>query len=189
MHVLIVNWSLEILVVLRRTLNVNTELFQFLKHPKMSRYPRKWSRLRKMMLYWTNNMLSTTDIEFFIHRFGTTKTKKHRRQICPAKFKAEVIQGRENGLKPNELVQKYSNFRLDEPKISRWMKEKHAILTAAAGKHKSLLKIRPSIKHNELFDKPRPLFNEARSKGQFVDFNWLWSKARKIYKGQGKEKS
>ena len=112
---------------------------------------------------------------------------KKKRLSYPAKFKGEVIQDRENGLKSNELVQKYSNFRLDVPNISRWMKEKHVILTADADEHKRLLKIRPSIKHNELFDKLRPLFHEARSKGKIVDFNWLWSKTRKIYKDQGKE--
>ena len=44
-----------------------------------------------------------------------------------------MVQDRENGLKPGELVEKYSNFRLDEPKISRWMKQKDAISQAAAG--------------------------------------------------------
>ena len=96
-------------------------------------------------------------------------------------------QDRENGLKPGELVEKYSNFRLDKPRISRWMKQKDAISQAAAGEHKNLMKIRPSTRHNNLFHKLRPIFNEARSKGQIVDFNWLWSKARRNYRDEGKE--
>ena len=49
---------------------------------------------------------------------------KKKRLSYPAKFKAQVIEDREKGMKPCELVEKYSNFRLDEPKVSRWMKQK-----------------------------------------------------------------
>ena len=42
---------------------------------------------------------------------------KKKRLSYPAKFKAQVIEDREKGMKPCELVEKYSNFRLDEPKI------------------------------------------------------------------------
>ena len=41
----------------------------------------------------------------------------------PAKFKAQVIHDQEGGMTPTELVEKYSSFRLDEPKICRWMKQ------------------------------------------------------------------
>ena len=63
------------------------------------------------------------------------------------------------------------------------MKQKDAISQAAAGEHKKLMKIRPSTRHNNLFHKLRPIFNE----GQIVDFNCLWSKARRIYRDEGKE--
>ena len=49
---------------------------------------------------------------------------KKKRLSYPIKFKAQVIEDREKGMKPCELVEKYSNFRLDEPKVSRWMKQK-----------------------------------------------------------------
>ena len=42
---------------------------------------------------------------------------KKKRISYPAKCKAQVIEDREKGMKPCELVEKYSNFRLDEPKI------------------------------------------------------------------------
>ena len=83
-------------------------------------------------------------------------------------------------MKPCELVEKYSYFRLDEPKISRWMKQKDSILKVAASEHKNLMKIRPSINCNKLFDHLKIVFDDARAKGQVVDFNWIWSKARKL---------
>ena len=86
-------------------------------------------------------------------------------------------------MKPCELVEKYSNFRLDEPKISRSMKQKESILKAAAFEHKNLMKIRPSIKYNKLFDYLKIVFDDAR----VVDSNWIWSKARKLNRELGKK--
>ena len=56
---------------------------------------------------------------------------KKKRLSYPIKFKAQVIEDREKGMKPCELVEKYSNFRLGEPKILWWMKRKDSILKAA----------------------------------------------------------
>ena len=112
---------------------------------------------------------------------------KKKRLSYPIKFKAQVIEDREKGMKPCELVEKFSNFRLDEPKISRWVKQKDSILKAAASEHKNLMKIRPSIKYNKLFDHLKIVFDDARAKGQVVDFNWIWSKARKLNRELGKE--
>ena len=41
---------------------------------------------------------------------------KKKRLSCPAKFKPQVIHDGEGGMTPAELVEKYSSFRLDEPK-------------------------------------------------------------------------
>ena len=49
------------------------------------------------------------------------------------------------------------------------------------------MKIRPSIKYNKLFDHLKIVFDDARAKGQVVDFNWIWSKARKLNRELGKE--
>ena len=70
---------------------------------------------------------------------------KKKRLSYPAKFKVQVIKDREKGMKPCELVEKYSDFRPEEPKISRWMKQKDSILKEAASEHKNLMKIFPSI--------------------------------------------
>ena len=75
-----------------------------------------------------------------------------------------MIEDREKGMKPCELVEKYSNFRL-EPKISRWMKQKDSILKAAASEHKNLMKIRPSIRYNKLLDHLKIVFDDARANG------------------------
>ena len=83
-------------------------------------------------------------------------------------------------MKQCELMEKYLHFTLDETKISRWMKQKDSILKAAASEHKNLMKICPSIKYNKLFDNLKIVFDDARVKGQVVDFNWIWSKARKL---------
>ena len=45
-------------------------------------------------------------------------------------------------------------------------------------------KLRPSAKYNELFCVLHEQFLKARSQGRRVDFNWLWSKARIIYREQ-----
>ena len=49
------------------------------------------------------------------------------------------------------------------------------------------MKIRPSIKSNKLFDHLKIVFDDARAKGQVVDFNWIWSKARKLNRELRKE--
>ena len=67
------------------------------------------------------------------------------------------------------------------------MKQKDSILKAAASEHKNLMKIRPSIKFNKLFDHLKIVFDDAHAKGQVVDFNWIFSKARKLNRELGKE--
>ena len=39
-------------------------------------------------------------------------------------------------------LKKYLNFRLDEPNISRWIKQNDSVLKAAGSEHKNLSKIR-----------------------------------------------
>ena len=76
---------------------------------------------------------------------------KKKRLSYPAKFKAQVIHDRKGGMTPEKLVEKYSSFRLDEPKIGRWMKQKEAIKKVAVGEHRNLFKIRPARKYINLY--------------------------------------
>ena len=109
---------------------------------------------------------------------------KKKRISYTAAFKAQVINDHENGTTVVEITDKYSNFRVDKSKVSRWLSKKEAIKKAALGEHKNLLKIRPGTKYNELYAQLKPVFEDARKKGHRVDFNWLWSKARNIYRSQ-----
>ena len=54
------------------------------------------------------------------------------------------------------------------------------IATAADRKVKKFTKIRPATKHKELYRKLLKVFQETRSNGRHVDFNWIYSNARKI---------
>ena len=55
-------------------------------------------------------------------------------------------------------------------------------MAAAVEGHKKLLKVRKGIKHKQLHSILFTKFKEARSKGNRVDFNCLWSKARVMQK-------
>ena len=53
-------------------------------------------------------------------------------------------------------------------------------MKAAAVEHKSMLKIRPTRKYTRLYSEIIQKFSAARKEGRRVDFNWIWSKARRI---------
>ena len=59
--------------------------------------------------------------------------------------------------------------------VSKWLKN---------GKQKSLLKQRPARKYLPLYNTLLRTFKEAQSNGHHVNFNWLWSRARQIYRQQ-----
>ena len=74
---------------------------------------------------------------------------KRRHPLHTAVFTSEVINDPEKGMTPSELVKTYSNFRLCEPKVCRWMKMKEGVLDAAVGEHKKLIKICIGTKCNQ----------------------------------------
>ena len=57
-------------------------------------------------------------------------------------------------------------------------------MKAAAKEHKNHLKIRPARKYLDMYKELLAVFKSERSRGHQVDFNWLWCKARKIYRAQ-----
>ena len=109
---------------------------------------------------------------------------KEKHLSYPAYFKAQVIHNQKDGMTPVELVEKYSTFRLDEPKICRWIKQKEAIIKVAVGKHRNLFKIPPARTYINLYAELLKVFTASRGKGHRVDFNWLWSKDRNVYRAQ-----
>lgn len=64
------------------------------------------------------------------------------------------------------------------------MKNKVKIKQASKNAHRETFKVRPSVKYLALYGALLTKFKAAREKGFCVNFGWLWSKARKIYKEQ-----
>ena len=60
------------------------------------------------------------------------------------------------------------------------MKIKHA----SKSTHRLTFKLRPSVKYTGIYAVLLEQFKTARAMGSCVNFGWLWSKARKIYKAQ-----
>ena len=73
-------------------------------------------------------------------------------------------------------------YRINRLLALKWFKDRIKIIKAASSEHKKHLKIRPARKYLALYDFLLRVFKTARSKGYFVDFNWLWSKARVLYR-------
>lgn len=103
----------------------------------------------------------------------------NRREQHSVQLKAEVIHDKESGLTQDAIAEKY---RINRSLVSKWMKDKKKITSAAATAHKKVLKVRPGNKYNHLFSVLMTRFKAARSKGYSVDFNWLWCKARVAYR-------
>ena len=62
------------------------------------------------------------------------------------------------------------------------MKQKEAIKKAAVGEHRNLFKICPARKYINLYADLLKVFTASHGEGHRVDFNWLWSKARNVYR-------
>lgn len=76
-------------------------------------------------------------------------------------------------------------FKINQSMISKWLKNKDVLFQqAAVSNKKRLLKNRPSRKYLQMHQTLLTTFKEARKKGHHVNFNWLWSQARIIYREQ-----
>ena len=104
------------------------------------------------------------------------------RKTHPAVFKAKIIHQCQPGVSQYEIAAKYG---ISQSLVSKWIEQKDSIITAATSRHKKLFaKQRPSRKYLELYRVLLERLKEARAKGLQVNFNWLWSKARTIYREQ-----
>jgi len=99
------------------------------------------------------------------------------------KFKANAITLVEHGEKAIDVAER---LNVSRGQISKWLKMKDKIFKAAVDENKKMLTriAKPSNKYNELYKALNIKFLDARSNGRRVDFNWLWSKARGIYREQ-----
>ena len=85
------------------------------------------------------------------------------------------------GKTPKEVISIYRSFNISKSQITKWKMAKDKIIAAVADrKVRKLTKIRPAKKHKELYRELLKVFQETRSKGRHVDFNWIYNNARKI---------
>ena len=93
-------------------------------------------------------------------------------------FRSKVIELHESGRTPNEILELFPGIALSQK--SKWMKDGAKIMKAAAGEHKTMLKTRPTRKYNRLYSELIQKFSAARKQGRRINFDRIWSKARKI---------
>ena len=108
---------------------------------------------------------------------SSTAKKSHGQDVR----KAKVINELDAGDSPSDVTEKY---KISKSMVSNWLKNKINIMKAAANEHKIHLKIRPARKYLDEYKELLTVFKNARTWGHQVDFDWLWCKARKIYREQ-----
>ena len=120
---------------------------------------------------------------------GGRKGAARRRQYTAVE-KMEVISDYEACLaekgEPGEAAKIVAlRHTVDRSLVIKWVKAKTKIANAAEVKYKSIhSKIRPSRKYQEVYRELLKTFKEAHRKGFRVNFQWLLSKARVIYRKQ-----
>ena len=118
---------------------------------------------------------------------ATKRRGANRRESHSAVFKAKVIHECQPGVSQYNVPEKFS---ISQSLVSKWVKDKNSFTSGAAQANKKLLKKqRLSRKYNELYASLLIRFREARSKGHYANFNWLWSRARVIYREQQNDNS
>ena len=105
-----------------------------------------------------------------------------KRQSYSSKFKAEIIHQCQPGTSQHRIAEENC---ISQALISKWLKNKDAIISDAIDQHKKLFKKqRPSTKYKQLYIVLYERMKAARNVGKQVNFNWLWTKARQIYREQ-----
>ncbi|MEO0683927.1 MAG: hypothetical protein AAFY76_02490 [Cyanobacteria bacterium J06649_11] len=112
---------------------------------------------------------------------ASNRRGQNRREQHSAIRKAQVIHDYEAGIGQDVIAAKY---KINRSLVSKWNANKKKILECAASEYRKHLKIRPARKYNDLYKELLDEFKTARSKGHRVNFGWLWSKARIIYRRQ-----
>ena len=113
-------------------------------------------------------------------RQGTSRREKHS-----AQFKAKIIHECETADNTVRSVGKV----LYQPVSSLKMDKETIIQQSTLVNRKLLTKQRPLTKYNKLFGALMLQLRETRAKVHQVNFNWLWSRARIIYRKQQNDDS
>ena len=102
---------------------------------------------------------------------------QNRRNKYTAQFKATVIEKMMPDVFQEHLVEEYN---VSQSNISKWLKNKDKIFKEAADSNrKTLTKMRVGTKYVRLYSELLTEVRKARSRGYLVNFNWIWTKARK----------
>ena len=94
-------------------------------------------------------------------------------------LKAQIINEMGNSEKAESLAIKY---QINRALALKQFRDRIKIMKAASSEHKKHQKTRPARKCLALYDSLLRVFKTARSNGYRVDLNWLWSKARVLYR-------
>lgn len=119
---------------------------------------------------------------------GGKETAGKKRCQYTAMFKANVINALDEPDATQETVA--DKFNISQSQVSRYVKNRSQIMKDAADsyrkKHRKGRKCRKYVRlYPALWDK----FKKARAKGYRVDFHWLWSKARVLFRHQEKDET
>ncbi len=86
-----------------------------------------------------------------------------------------------NETKHNPVSDVALKYGIDKSMVTKWKKDENKIVDAAGVAHKKhVTKIRPSRKHQKIFNELYKEFTNARSKGLKVSYAWLYIQAKKI---------
>lgn len=111
----------------------------------------------------------------------TNRKGSLRREAHSIKFKTEVIEEYKSGITQDKVAAKY---KINRSLVSKWFKQKEKIIAMSTKELNNFKKIKADTRYNNLYSALFLEFKTARSKGYRVDFNWIWSKARGIYRKQ-----
>lgn len=107
---------------------------------------------------------------------------KDRREKHSFIKKSNVIDDFEAGMDQDVIAEHYS---INRSLVSKWVKDKARINEMAVSNLRETFKKRPSQKYKTVYTELLKRFKAAREKGRYVNFGWLWSKARVISGEQG----
>ena len=122
-------------------------------------------------------------VDLTVLRPPSNRRGSEKRRQYTTLFKAKVIEYIEMN-SPDATQEKAADlFSVPTSNVSKWWKNKSAIIREAAdNKRKTLM--RRSTKYVNLYAELLTEVKQARSKGYLVNFNWFWTKAGKIYRKQ-----
>jgi hypothetical protein len=126
---------------------------------------------------------TVVDLMYEIPKSNRWGREKRRNYI--ALFKAEVIEYIDAN--SPDITQEKATLKcsVSQSNVSKWWKKRVSVMNEAGdNKRNNLTKMRRGTKYDELFKELLEEGKQARLRGYLVNFNWVWNKARNIYRKQ-----